>query len=144
LAETRSAAALNELTKRIIGGAIEVHGALGPGLLERAYAACLDHELRLCGCAVRRNVLLPLVYKGLRLTSAYLADMIVEESVVVELKALEATAPVHARQLLTYVRLADCRVGLMLNFGQRLLSPGIVRVANRFPAKCLCASAVSA
>ena len=135
MAETGSAAALNELTKRIIGGAIEVHRAIGPGLLERAYAACLDHELRLRGFAVRRNVPLPLVYKGLRLTSAYLADMIVEECVVVELKAIEATAPVHERQLLTYVRLADCRVGLMLNFGQRLLSPAIIRVANQFPAK---------
>jgi GxxExxY protein len=135
MAETGSAAALNELTKRIIGGAIEVHRAIGPGLLERAYAACLDHELRLRGFAVRRNVPLPLVYKGLRLTSAYLADMIVEECVVVELKAIEATAPVHERQLLTYVRLADCRVGLMLNFGQRLLSPAVIRVANQFPAK---------
>ena len=135
MAETGSAAALNELTKRIIGGAIEVHRAIGRGLLERAYAACLDHELRLRGLAVRRNVPLPLVYKGLRLTSAYLADMIVEECVVVELKAIEATAPVHERQLLTYVRLADCRVGLMLNFGQRLLSPAIIRVANQFPAK---------
>ena len=135
MAVTRSAAALNALTRSIIGGAIEVHSALGPGLLERAYAACLDHELRLRGFAVRRNVPLPLVYKALRLASAYLADMIVEDCVVVELKALEATAPVHERQLLTYVRLADCRVGLMLNFGQRLLSPGIVRVANRFPTK---------
>jgi GxxExxY protein len=135
MAATTSAAALNHLTRTITGGAIDVHSALGPGLLERAYAACLDHELRLRGLAVRRNVPLPLVYKGFHLTSAYLADMIVEDCVVVELKALEVTAPVHERQLLTYVRLADCRVGLMLNFGQRLLSPGIVRVANRFPSK---------
>ena len=135
MAAPASAAALNELTKRIIGGAIGVHRALGPGLLERAYAACLDHELRLRGLAVRRSVPLPLVYKGLALSSAYLADMIVEDCVVVELKAVEVTAPVHERQLLTYARLADCRVDLMLNFGQRLMSPGIVRVANRFPAK---------
>ena len=90
-------------------------------------------ELRLRGLTVQRNVPLPLVYKGLRLTAAYLADMIVEDCVVVELKAIDTIAPVHARQLLTYVRLADCRVGLMLNFGQRLIRDGLIRVANNFP-----------
>jgi GxxExxY protein len=90
MAVTRSGAAPNDLTQSIIGGAIEVHSAIGPGLLDRAYAACLDHEIRSRGLAVRRKCAVAAGLQGLRLSSAFLADMIVEDCVIVELKALEA------------------------------------------------------
>jgi GxxExxY protein len=129
-----SADALNQLTSAIIGAAIEVHRNLGPGLLESAYRACLCYELRQLNLRFKVEQALPLVYKGVvRINRAYTADLIVESVVIVELKALPSIPPVCRQQLLTYLRLTDCRVGLLLNFGAQTMTAGIDRVVYRFP-----------
>ena len=116
-----------ELTDQIIGAAIEVHRELGPGLLESAYEQCLCHELGLRGLAYARQVPLPVEYKGTRLDCGYIADIIVEGKVLIELKAIAKLLPVHEAQLLTYLRLAEIRVGLLLNFHSAVLRDGLVR-----------------
>jgi GxxExxY protein len=131
--QTPTADELNALTRTIIGAAIKVHRALGPGLLESTYLACLVSELRQARLRVETQKPIPLVYGDVRVPCAYRADLLVEGQVIVELKAIEATTPIHARQLQTYTQLADCRVGLLLNFGAATLRDGIVRVVNRFP-----------
>ena len=118
-----------EVTGNIIGAAIEVHRALGPGLLEGLYEECLHHELRLRALACDRQVPLDLAYKGLRIGSAYRMDLVVGNAVVVEVKAVEKLLPVHHAQLHTYLRLSGCRLGLILNFNVPVLPDGIVRVA---------------
>jgi GxxExxY protein len=128
-----SAERLNELTRRIIAAAIAVHRALGPGLLESAYLACLLFELKAAGLAVEKKKALPLIYRGVRLDCAHQADVVVEGCVIVEVKALESLAGIHARQLVTYLKLHDCRVGLLLNFGARSMREGIKRVVTDFP-----------
>ena len=127
------AEALNDITSRIIAAAIEIHRALGPGMLEGAYVACLAHELRERAMPFELQKIVPLVYKGVRLDAAYRADLIVDQAVLVEVKALDTLAPVHARQLQTYLRLTDLRVGLLLNFGAPVMKAGIKRIVNRFP-----------
>ena len=117
-----------QLTEAIIGGAIEVHRELGPGLLESAYEECLCHELQLRGLAFQRQVDLPVVYKGIRLDCGYRADLVVEDRVVLELKTVEKIMPVHEAQLLTYLRLSAKRVGLLLNFNSAVLRDGIKRM----------------
>ena len=129
-----SADALNRLTSAIVAGAIQVHRTLGPGLLEAAYLACLGYELDQQGLRFEREKAVPLVYKDVRLACAYRADLIVEGQVIVEVKALDVIAPIHSRQMLTYLKLADCRIGLILNFGAATLTSGIKRVVNGFPA----------
>lgn len=119
-----------ELTKLIIGAAIEVHRALGPGLLESAYEQALCHELGLRGLAFERQVPVPLIYKNATLPIAFIADLIVDNSIVVELKAVEKESSVHKRQLLTYLRLTECRYGLLLNFGAERMVDGITRVID--------------
>ncbi len=114
-------------TSPIIGAAIEVHRQLGPGLLESAYEECLCHELRLRGIDFRRQVDLPVEYKGLKLDCGYRLDLIVREQVVVELKCVEKVLPVHEAQLLTYMRLTCSTVGLLINFNVSQLTQGIVR-----------------
>lgn len=116
------------LTEQVIGAAIEVHRALGPGLLESAYEACLAHELAARGLHVERQVALPVRYKGVALDCGYRLDLVVEGEVIVELKAVKAFEPIHTAQLLTYLRLAGLRVGLMLNFNVAVLKQGIKRV----------------
>jgi GxxExxY protein len=116
-----------QLTEAIIGAAMEVHRALGPGLLESAYEKCLCHELKLRGFAVGSEVELPVTYKGLTLNCGYRLDLVVEDSVIVELKAVEQTLPVHEAQLLTYLRLSGKRVGLLINFNVPVLKDGITR-----------------
>lgn len=116
-----------ELTDKIIGAAIEVHRALGPGLLESAYEACLCHELQLRSLDVQRQVDLPLVYKGVRLDCGYRLDVVVERAVLVELKAVDRLAPIHEAQLLTYLKLSGLRVGLVMNFNAAILKDGLVR-----------------
>jgi GxxExxY protein len=116
-----------DLTERIIGAAIEVHKALGPGLLESVYEACLCHELRLRGLRFRRQIDIPAEYKGVKLDSAYRLDLLVEGKVVVEVKSVEALLPIHEAQLLTYLRLAGKRVGLLINFNAPVLKKGIIR-----------------
>ena len=118
---------LEELTEPIIGGAIEVHKALGPGLLESAYEECLCHELHLRGLNFHRQVALPVEYKGMQLDCGYRLDLVVEDAVVVELKAVERLLPIHEAQLLTYLRLNGSKVGLLLNFNVSVLKNGIIR-----------------
>jgi GxxExxY protein len=120
-------AALNELTRRVIGAAIEVHRHLGPGLLESAYETCLAYELQQAGLGFERQIALPLIYKEIHLEQGYRIDLLVEEKVVVELKTVEQLTPVHTAQLLSYLKLSGCEVGLLLNFNVKLLKNGIRR-----------------
>ena len=121
------AARLNSLTEQIIGAAIAVHRALGPGLLESAYEACLYHELVTRGLRVERQKPLPLTYDGVTLACAYRMDLVVESSVIVEVKSVATLAPIHEAQLLTYLRLAKIKVGLLMNFNEVVLKDGIRR-----------------
>ncbi len=124
---------LNEVTEQVIGAAMEVHSTLGPGLLESAYETCLASELTRRGLVVERQKTLPITYHGLELDAGYRLDLLVQEEVIVEVKAVETLAPVHGAQLLSYLRLSGCRVGLLLNFNVVRLKDGIQRVANDFP-----------
>ena len=118
---------INEITHAVIGAAIEVHRQLGPGLLESAYRECLCRELVLRGIPFEREKPLPLEYKGIHLECGYRMDLLVAGSVVVEIKSVEALAPVHDAQLLTYLRLGGWRVGLLINFNVAVLKTGIHR-----------------
>ena len=128
---------VNQLTQHIIGAAIRVHREFGPGLLESTYAACLNMELRARKLRIESQVALPVVYHGLRLDVGYRIDMIVEDSVVVEIKAVESLAPIHRAQVLTYLKLKRCPVGLLLNFNVPVLKDGIVRIVNASLARTL-------
>lgn len=119
-----------ELTRRVIGAAIEVHKALGPGLLESAYEDCLLHELALSGVGFERQVRVAVNYKGMAVTDAYRIDVLVENRLIVELKAVEQIAPVHKAQVLTYLRLLKREVGLLINFNSIVLKDGIHRIVN--------------
>ncbi|RPJ25805.1 MAG: GxxExxY protein [Chloroflexi bacterium] len=116
-----------ELTEKIIGAAIEVHRVLGPGLLESAYQVCLEHESTLRNIPFERLVKLPLNYKGIDLDTGYVIDLVYDKQVIVELKAVERVIPVHEAQLLTYMRLTEIRVGLLINFNVPVLKDGIYR-----------------
>jgi GxxExxY protein len=122
----------NALTDRIIAAAIEVHRHLGPGLLESAYESCLCHELNSMGIPFQCQVPLPVSYKGLHLACAYKLDLLVKDTIIVELKAVEEFAPVHHAQLLTYLKLTGKRVGLLINFNVPVLKDGLRRVVNRY------------
>jgi len=124
---------LNALTETIIGAAMIVHSELGPGLLESAYEACLALELEERKLRVERQKALPLTYRGTELEFGYRLDLLVNEKVIVEVKAVEALAPIHGAQLLSYLRLSGCRVGLLLNFNVASLRDGIQRIVNDFP-----------
>ena len=117
----------NDLTHRIIGLAMRVHRRLGPGLLESVYERCHCHELAKDGIAFQRQVPLPVPYDDILLDCGYIADIIVEGQVILELKAVERTQPLHEAQLLTYLRLSPCRVGLLINFNTVSLTDGIKR-----------------
>jgi GxxExxY protein len=114
-------------TSPILGAAIEVHRLLGPGLLESAYEECLCHELRLRELNFQRQVDLPVEYKGLKLNCGYKIDLLVQDEVILELKAVERLLPIHQAQLLTYMKLAHKSVGLLINFNVPLLTQGIIR-----------------
>jgi GxxExxY protein len=116
-----------DVTDRIIGAAIRVHRGLGPGLLENVYERCLCHELEQAGVPFQRQTRLPVVYGDIEFDCAYIADLIVAEQVIVEIKAVEKLLPVHHAHLLTYLRMTACRVGLLLNFNTILLKDGIKR-----------------
>jgi GxxExxY protein len=118
---------LNELTRQIIGAAIEVHRHLGPGLLESAYETCLAYELQRLGLTIERQKALPLVYKEIRLDQGYRVDLLVEQKVVVEIKVVEQIAPVHEAQVLSYLRFSGCEIGLLINFNVKLLKNGVRR-----------------
>ena len=122
----------NEMTEEIIGSAIEVHRALGPGLLESIYEECLVVELGLRRMRVERQKTIPIAYKGRRIAADLKIDLLVENQVVVELKAVEKLLPVHDAQLLTYLRLTRLTVGLLVNFNVPLLKEGVRRLVNNF------------
>jgi GxxExxY protein len=133
---------LDSITRRIIGAAIEVHRRLGPGLLESAYESCLAYELRQLGFKVEQQKPLPVVYKDVKLDCGYRLDLVVEDSVVIEVKAVERLAPIHDAQLLSYLRLSEKRVGLLINFHVRVLKNGLKRIVHDFPDSAF--SAISA
>ena len=112
----------------IIGGAIAVHRALGPGLLESAYEVCLGFELVDRGLSVERQKALPVKYRGVNLDCGYRIDLLVEKIIIIELKAVEKIDPIHRAQLLSYLKLSDCKLGLLINFNVRMLKNGIHRI----------------
>ena len=119
---------LNQVTERIIGAAIEVHRALGPGLLESAYESCLAYEIAQRGLRVEQQKPLPVVYKEVSLDAGYRLDLLIERSVIVELKAVEALTPLHKAQMLSYLKLSGLKLGLLINFNVQILRNGIQRV----------------
>ncbi len=121
---------LNKTSEAIIGAAIEVHRQLGPGLRESTYEACLVHELATNGYKVEQQKPIPVKYKDVTLDCGYRLDLLVEDSVVVELKAIDALLPIHEAQLLNYWKLANLRLGLLINFNVKLLRHGIKRLVN--------------
>jgi GxxExxY protein len=125
-------AALDRLSYQIIQAAIEIHKALGPGLLESAYRTCMVHELRARKIRFVSELVVPVRYKGLVLDGGYRLDLLVEDAVVIELKALEVVLPVHRAQVLSYLRLLDKRLGLLINFNVERLVFGVDRVVNNF------------
>lgn len=122
---------INDITGVVVDAAMKVHSALGPGMLESAYETCLAYELRKRGYKVDTQVGLPLVYEDIRMEIGYRADMVVNDAVLVENKALEKVLPVHEVQLFSYLRLSGLRVGLLFNFHSLHLKDGIKRVVNR-------------
>ena len=117
----------NEISGEIVDAAMKVHSALGPGLLESAYAACLRHELIRRGLRVASEVPVPVVYDGIKLEAGYKLDLLVEDTVIVELKAIEALAPIHQAQIISYLKLAHKPIGLLINFHSLHLKDGIKR-----------------
>ena len=118
----------DKITEMIIGGAIAVHRALGPGLLESAYEVCLGFELVDRGLSVERQKALPVKYRGVNLDCGYRIDLLVERIIIIELKAVEKIDPIHRAQLLSYLKLSDCKLGLLINFNVRMLKNGIHRI----------------
>ncbi len=137
LAQRRRDAEDSDLTGAIVDAAYRIHTDWGPGLLESVYQVILDHELQARGLAVEREVAVPVHYHGLTIDTGFRADLLVENQVCIELKSLEKLAPVHSKQLLTYLKLLNFRTGLLINFGAPLIREGIIRLVN----KNLCASA---
>jgi GxxExxY protein len=121
---------LDRISEAIIGAAIDVHKALGPGLLESAYETCLAYELVDRGWQLESQKVLPLIYRELKLDAGYRLDLLVAERVIVEVKSVEHLLPVHQAQLMSYLKLSGCKLGLLLNFNVGLLKHGIVRIVN--------------
>jgi len=132
---------LDAITRKIIGAAINVHRALGPGLLESTYETCLAFELQQLGMKIERQRPLPIRYRGITLDCGYRLDLVVEDCVIVELKATEGLLPVHQAQLLSYLRLTGLRVGLLITFNVPVLRRGLKRIVNDFPDAARSASA---
>jgi len=126
---------INGLTDAIIGAAIDVHRAIGPGLMESAYEECLCHELQLRDIPFERQRVLPVTYKGLKLDCGYRLDLLVSDAVVVEIKAVEVLLPIHEAQLMTYLKLGGWKAGLLINFNVSLLKNGIRRRVLGFDEK---------
>jgi GxxExxY protein len=123
---------LDEITGQIVGAAIDVHRALGPGLLESVYESCLEYDLIERKLNVQRQVALPVSYKQVKLESGYRVDLLVEKRVIVEIKSVEQIAPIHKAQLLTYLKLSNLKVGLLINFNVDILKKGINRVVHNY------------
>lgn len=120
----------NEVAKEIVNAAYKIHTIFGPGLLESVYETVLAYELAKRGLRVARQQPIPLIYEDVRMDDGFRADLVVESKVIVEIKSVEVIAPVHKKQLLTYLRVADKRLGLLINFGAALIKDGITRVVN--------------
>jgi GxxExxY protein len=120
----------NQIARQIVDAALRVHTALGPGLLESVYQAALAYELEKRGLRVLRQQAIPVVYEAIRIDAGFYADLVVEDKVIVELKSVETIAPVHKMQLLTHLKLADKRLGLLINFNVVLIKAGITRIVN--------------
>jgi len=120
----------NEISKVVVEAALKVHRALGPGLLESVYEVVLAHELRGSGLHVQRQVSIPVRYENIQFDEGFRADLVVEQKVIVEIKSVEIAKRVHKKQVLTYLRLADLRLGLLVNFGAELIRDGITRLVN--------------
>lgn len=120
----------NEIATQIMDAAFAIHRDVGPGLLESVYETILARDLKEMGLAVERQVPVPIKYQGITFDEGFRADLIVENIVIIELKSVERLLPVHSKQLLTYLRLADCRLGLLINFGETLLKDGFKRIVN--------------
>jgi len=134
---------IDQITEQIIGAAIEVHRALGPGLLESAYEECICHELSLRDIQFKRQIPLPVEYKGIKLDCGYRLDLLAVDTVVVEIKAVDTLLPIYEAQLLTYLKLGNWRVGLLINFNETVLKHGIKRmVLNYKESKISATSAV--
>ncbi len=118
---------INKITESIIGASIEVHKSPGPGLLESAYEKCLEYELKLRNLKVDRQIPIPVVYKDLHLEYGYRIDLLVENTVIVEIKSVDALHPVHEAQILTYMKFAEKKIGLLINFNVKLLKQGLKR-----------------
>jgi GxxExxY protein len=123
----------NEVARQIVDAAFAIHSSLGPGLLESVYEAVLAYELEKRGLRAVRQQAIPVIWQGTRIEVGFRADLVVEDLVIVEVKASEATAPVHRKQLLTHLRLAGKRLGLLINFNVALIKDGITRIANGMP-----------
>ncbi|HEX7542000.1 MAG TPA: GxxExxY protein [Anaerolineales bacterium] len=121
---------MNKITEAIIGAAIDVHRALGPGLLESAYQACLAYELIERGRKVEQQKALPIVYKNIHLDAGYRLDLLIDDKVIVEIKSVDSIAPIHEAQLLSYLRLSKKKVGLIINFNVKVLRYGIRRLVD--------------
>ncbi len=121
---------INKLSSKIIGAAIEVHKAIGPGLLESVYEECICHELSFAGFSLERQKPLAVRYKGIKLDCGYRLDVVVENRIILELKACDKIEPIHKAQLLTYLKLSGLNLGLLLNFNVTVMRDGIVRIVN--------------
>jgi len=124
---------LNSLSGKIIDAAIKVHKALGPGLVESCYEACLAFELMQQGLKVERQKPLPVIYREIKLDCGYRLDLFIDNLIIVEIKSVEKIVPIHKAQLLSYLKLTHCKLGLLINFNVELLKDGLVRVVNDFP-----------
>ncbi|HEY7387669.1 MAG TPA: GxxExxY protein [Bryobacteraceae bacterium] len=124
---------ISALTELIIGAAIEVHRHTGPGLMESVYEECLCYELSQRGLCFKRQVQLPVSYKGVKLDCGYKMDLVVEDAVILEIKTVDQILPIHTAQLLTYLKLSGKKLGLLLNFNAPILAKGIKRLVNHFP-----------
>ena len=120
----------NEISSTIIGAAIEVHKQLGPGLLESTYETCLAYELKQMGLDVKQQQALPVVYKEVKLDAGYRIDLLIENKVIIEIKSVEALADIHTAQLLTYLKLKDLKLGLLINFNSVRVVDGLKRIVN--------------
>ena len=122
----------SEISSKIIGAAIEVHKQLGPGLLESTYETCLAYELKQMGLDVKQQQALPVVYKEVKLDAGYRIDLLIENKVIIEIKSVEALADIHTAQLLTYLKLKDLKLGLLINFNSVRVVDGLKRILNGY------------
>ena len=123
----------NEIAREVVDAAYKIHRALGPGLLESVYEVILAHELIKCGFEVEKQKPIPIKYDNVSFDEGFRADIVVENKLIVELKSIEKIQPVHKKQLLTYLKLTDLKLGLLINFGSNLIKDGIHRIVNGLP-----------